>query len=242
MDSNVPAYERLSRFYDIDWRHAADAYLPFLHRLLGPTGGKHVLDLGCGTGLVALELAERGHRIVGIDRSPAMIDVAKAKAADRPDVVFRVGDIRRFDVEDTFDMVTCTFDALNYVTEISELRASFKLVRSALKNNGRFVFDFATPIMYETHHKGTLHRTIGTQQIAQWLRYDRTLRRAVTWFRFDDGVVEMHQQRAYEMVEISRALRECDLVVEEAYSGWKMRPYDPLAQRVICLATPCARS
>jgi len=241
VDRTAPAYERLSRVYDIDWRHAAEAYVPLLARLLGRVEKKRVLDLGCGTGLLALELANWGHRVVGIDRSPAMIDVARRKANGRSDVTFSMGDIRRFDVGTGFDAVICTFDALNYVTETTELRSMFRCVRDAIEDHGRFVFDFTTPTMYEVHHKGALHRTIGSQPICQWLRYDRRSRLAVTRFRFGDDVVEVHRQRAYEMVDVARALRTGGMVVDEAYSGWEMRGYDSLAQRVICLASPADR-
>ncbi|MGW3953870.1 class I SAM-dependent methyltransferase [Streptomyces sp. NPDC004752] len=62
-----------------------------------------VLDLGCGTGSLALLAAERGHRVTGVDLSPAMVDLARAKTAGR-EAVFLVGDaaappvgVRRFD-------------------------------------------------------------------------------------------------------------------------------------------------
>ncbi|MEU1306123.1 class I SAM-dependent methyltransferase [Streptomyces shenzhenensis] len=62
-----------------------------------------VLDLGCGTGSLALLAAERGHHVTGVDLSPAMVDLARAKTAGR-DAVFLVGDAaappvgeRRFD-------------------------------------------------------------------------------------------------------------------------------------------------
>ncbi|MBN1857919.1 class I SAM-dependent methyltransferase [Candidatus Bipolaricaulota bacterium] len=264
MDRTAAAYERLSGVYDVDWRHAVDSYLPLLDRLLGQERGKRILDLGCGTGLLAWELARRGHEVVGIDLSPAMINVARRKASgwgktmaathpgpeidtdiglDRTTaapakVAFSIGDMRSFRVAEQFDLVTCTFDALNYVTEIPELHAAFRCVRDAVSDHGRFVFDFATPAMYETHPRGASHRTIGSERITQWLRYDRASRLAVTWFRFGDDVVEMHRQRAYEMVEVARALRGCGMAVEQAFSGWRMRAYDSLAQRVICLAAP----
>ncbi|MEU1186612.1 class I SAM-dependent methyltransferase [Streptomyces sp. NPDC005859] len=62
-----------------------------------------VLDLGCGTGSLSLLAAEQGHRVTGVDLSPAMIDLARAKLAGR-DAVFLIGDAaappvgeRRFD-------------------------------------------------------------------------------------------------------------------------------------------------
>ncbi|WP_427923411.1 class I SAM-dependent methyltransferase [Streptomyces sp. cg40] len=56
-----------------------------------PAGPADVLDLGCGTGTLSLLAAEQGHRVTGVDLSPAMIGLARAKLAGR-DAVFLLGD------------------------------------------------------------------------------------------------------------------------------------------------------
>ncbi|MEU3729150.1 class I SAM-dependent methyltransferase [Streptomyces sp. NPDC033538] len=68
-----------------------------------PARAGDVLDLGCGTGSLSLLAAERGHRVTGVDRSPAMVELARAKLAGH-DAVFLTGDAaappvgeRRFD-------------------------------------------------------------------------------------------------------------------------------------------------
>ncbi|KUN92916.1 SAM-dependent methyltransferase [Streptomyces caeruleatus] len=64
-----------------------------------------VLDLGCGTGSLSLLAAEQGHRVTGVDRSPAMVDLARAKLAGR-DAAFLVGDAAVPPVgEERFDVV-----------------------------------------------------------------------------------------------------------------------------------------
>ncbi|MEU9123041.1 class I SAM-dependent methyltransferase [Streptomyces sp. NPDC048506] len=85
---------------DPDVRAAWDARL----RSWLPSRSAHVLDLGCGTGSLALLAAEQGHRLTGVDRSTAMVERARAKLAGR-DAAFLVGDAaeppvgeRRFDV------------------------------------------------------------------------------------------------------------------------------------------------
>jgi len=56
-----------------------------------PAAAADVLDLGCGTGSLSLLAAEQGHRVTGVDLSPAMVDLARAKLAGR-DAAFLIGD------------------------------------------------------------------------------------------------------------------------------------------------------
>ncbi|MEU0027662.1 class I SAM-dependent methyltransferase [Streptomyces sp. NPDC006335] len=70
-----------------------------------PDRASDVLDLGCGTGSLSLLAAEQGHRVTGVDRSPAMVELARAKLAGR-DAVFLVGDAATPPVgEQRFDVV-----------------------------------------------------------------------------------------------------------------------------------------
>ncbi|ANS64204.1 hypothetical protein SLINC_1980 [Streptomyces lincolnensis] len=70
-----------------------------------PGPAADVLDLGCGTGSLSLLAAEQGHRVTGVDASPAMVNLARAKLAGR-DAVFLVGDAAEPPVgEERFDVV-----------------------------------------------------------------------------------------------------------------------------------------
>jgi ubiquinone/menaquinone biosynthesis C-methylase UbiE len=70
-----------------------------------PARASDVLDLGCGTGSLSLLAAEQGHRVTGVDASPAMVDRARAKLAGR-DAAFLVGDAAAPPVgEQRFDVV-----------------------------------------------------------------------------------------------------------------------------------------
>ncbi|MDX6364010.1 MAG: hypothetical protein QOC85_3020 [Streptomyces sp.] len=70
-----------------------------------PERSSDVLDLGCGTGSLSLLASERGHRVTGVDLSPAMIGLARAKLAGR-DAVFLVGDAAAPPVgEERFDVI-----------------------------------------------------------------------------------------------------------------------------------------
>ncbi|MGW0842974.1 class I SAM-dependent methyltransferase [Streptomyces sp. NPDC002787] len=70
-----------------------------------PSRASDVLDLGCGTGSLSLLATEQGHRVTGVDSSPAMVALARAKLAGRP-AVFLVGDAAAPPVgEERFDVI-----------------------------------------------------------------------------------------------------------------------------------------
>jgi SAM-dependent methyltransferase len=72
-----------------------------------------VLDAGCGTGRVAVELARRGVAVVGVDGDPDMIDAARAKA---PGLRWVVGDLAELALPDRFDVVLLAGNVVPYVT------------------------------------------------------------------------------------------------------------------------------
>ncbi|MDQ3964083.1 MAG: class I SAM-dependent methyltransferase [Actinomycetota bacterium] len=101
-----------------------------------------VLDLGCGTGGHAVPLAKRGHEVVGVDRSPSMLQVARDKArAANVAVEFRDGDIRDIEVGRRFDAVLAMFAVVGYQTTNRDVERVFQTARSHLDAGGLFLFD-----------------------------------------------------------------------------------------------------
>ena len=114
--------------------------LPALERLLFSQIPKasNLLDLCCGSGHVTREFVRRGYRVSGIDASAELI--AKAQR-ELPQANFRVLDARRLDFDSKFQAVVSTFDALNHILTLEELRTVFAGVHRSLVNRGIFVFD-----------------------------------------------------------------------------------------------------
>jgi ubiquinone/menaquinone biosynthesis methyltransferase len=80
--------------------------------------GQRALDLACGTGDIAIEIARRGGRVVGLDVTPRMIDLARVKSASGPGLAspptFLVGDMMALPFEDaSFDLVTAGYGLRN---------------------------------------------------------------------------------------------------------------------------------
>jgi SAM-dependent methyltransferase len=144
-DRALSAYEGLAPHYDAftegyayeDWLSAVER-LAFEHGL----SGKRLLDVACGTGKSFLPMLARGYEVVACDLSPAMADVARAKAHGRAQVL--VADMRDLPQVGAFDLITCLDDAVNYLTSAVELEAALQGFARNLRPGGIAVFDANT--------------------------------------------------------------------------------------------------
>lgn len=234
----VKPYRSLSRFYDLDWANFARQYPGIILPLLDGRGigQARILDLACGTGGLAIELAGYGHKVRGVDGSPEMIALASRKAEGMDNVSFEVQDMTGFRVDGKIDIITCTFDAINYLTEPEEVKSLFQRVSAALDDYGLFIFDSNTPAMYLNHQGESYQRELDGQVIVQRIDYTPKRREAATTFEFADGTVEVHRQRSYELAELEPWLNDAGLYVVYAFGGFDKQPYTPESERLICVA------
>ena len=109
--------------------------------LIDSFGPGSVLDAGCGTGRVAIELDRRGHDVVGVDVDPAMLDTARSKA---PDLSWVEGDVTDPDLElgRAFDVVVMAGNVLIFVPPGTEGRVIANAARW-LKPGGRVVTGYS---------------------------------------------------------------------------------------------------
>jgi ubiquinone/menaquinone biosynthesis C-methylase UbiE len=106
-------WDRRAAHFDEDFGHSIRtpaeraAWDRILDLIVAGRGGLDVLDAGCGTGFLAFELAARGHRVVGVDFAPGMIEEARRKAVAQPaSVRFEEGDVEQLPfAEASFDLV-----------------------------------------------------------------------------------------------------------------------------------------
>lgn len=113
-------------------------YLPLV------LSARTVLDVGCGTGKLLHMAREAGHtgRLCGLDPAEAMLDVARRR---RPDVDWVLGDLETVVMEGEFELAVMTGHAFQVLVEDDQLCSSLAAVRSAVTENGRFVFETRNP-------------------------------------------------------------------------------------------------
>src|SRR2546426_1103823 len=136
-------FDRIAEYYDVlhdgvDYPAECNLLERVFSRFLG---GRPVtiLDLGCGTGNHALELASRGYQVTGINASPGMVRVARKKARGRTKATFVKGDMRRFDLGHTFDAAMCLDGAFTHLLTDRDLLAH---LRKALARAGMQIVRF----------------------------------------------------------------------------------------------------
>jgi SAM-dependent methyltransferase len=251
-------YTRYAALYDrlgqSQWseqlaRFTLDTLLPRFER-----HPRRALDLACGTGTAALLLARAGLVVTGLDGSPQMLAVARAKAeAAGLAVEFVVGNLCadwRATIPGPFDLVTCCYDSLNYLLEPAQLRRAFTTGRLALAPRGLLVCDLATASAYrgaEESQVWSLELDAVSYSVATaWdeeTRLATTLISCTSHSRDDDtAFCEPHVQRSYERAEVEAALDAAGLRLLAVYGAAPLRPPaeppGPQAPRLIYVAEP----
>ena len=149
----MESYEALAKVYDrlngeVDYTAIADLYQSIFARY--GVAPELLLDLGCGTGRMTLELADRGYDMIGVDASAEMLSKAYEQmyAKGKSGILFLQQDMRAFELYGTVGAVVSTLDCINYLTEDGDLEKCFALVHNYLDPNGVFVFDVNTPYKF----------------------------------------------------------------------------------------------
>lgn len=231
-----PVYSTLADFYDA--LKSDDSYDAWVDALLNPirqfgTGGRRLLDVGCGTGLSSLAFHRRGFDVTGCDVASEMLEVARSKK-ESDAVEFTVADMRRLPDElGLFDVITWMDDVANHLLTPEDLRTAMQSSRERLHLGGVLVFDtnslkvFASLSAAVTVHERpdsyfTLQGTPAdpTPNGAIQLRFVGFLRDGAAWERRDVVVDERH----YSGELIEHLLREADLELVTML-GWAGRQF-----------------
>lgn len=96
------------------------------------------LDLACGTGVLCEILHKQGFQVRGMDLSEGMIGIARGR---NPEINYEVADMIQYRPEESFDLVTCTGDAMNHIIDLKDVEQIFKNVYACLNAGGYFIFD-----------------------------------------------------------------------------------------------------
>jgi len=241
-------YEAYAAVYDQSGQLAFGLRMvPYLQELLAehPVPGRAMVELACGTGTVAVAMAQAGWRVNGVDLSPAMLDVARAKAtAADVEIAWSQQDMRRLSVDAPVDLVTCLYDSMNYMLSSEDLLRTFCSVRAALVPGGAFYFDMNTAYAFECLWDDATYYTDGddlcTVLSSGYDAYHQRTEVVVTCFRrvgaLYEKVQERHVEQAYPPEQIATLLTDAGLRVEASYDCFHLTPPHDETMRILWVA------
>ena len=213
----MSAYDKIARVYD-PWSRSVVEDVPFYVEEAVRSGGP-VLELGVGTGRIAVPIAAAGIRVVGVDLSAGMLEVARERAElAGVELDLRQGDMRDPPVDETFPLVICPFRSLLHMETDTDRRLALRAVSHRLaKGHGRFVFDVFTPApddIAQTHGR-FLEREPGIWERADWDEETRTL-----ILRLRSAEADAEMSLAWLSVPEWRQLLLDEGFVVDALYGW----------------------
>lgn len=140
-------YSHIAGLYDSE--HAA--FMDDIHFYCGLTsdGQDSVLETGCGTGRIAIQLSQMGYEVTGIDISTAMLEVAQ-DMANRVSVElqFDCGDMRCMSYDKTFDLAIVALDSFSHLLEDSDQSCALERLHKCLNPGGKLAVDVFNPNPY----------------------------------------------------------------------------------------------
>ncbi|WP_062437653.1 class I SAM-dependent methyltransferase [Herbidospora daliensis] len=197
--------------------------------------GDHVLDVACGSGRHALELAARGRRVTGVDVSAEAIAHATTEASRRGlDAAFQVGDMRALP-ESAADTAICMGNAFGYLDHDETIGFLNGLTAATLVLDYGFVAESFLPgVTLEEEPM-----TIGGVTAESVNEYDVTGSRWLTHFTFTRGD-EVHRgtsvQHVYTVAEVRRMVAQAGFPSIGLYAGPDGAPYEIGSSRLILVA------
>jgi SAM-dependent methyltransferase len=221
--------ERVAERYD---ESSADMFEPavvdpavdFLAELAGSGAA---LELGIGTGRLALPLAQRGIRVHGIDLSEAMVARLRTKPGAE-DIEVTIGDFATTRVEGTFSLAYLVFNTIMNLTTQDEQVACFENVAAHLEPGGCFVIEVGVPALQRLPPGETVRAFDISATHLGFDEYDVVSQGLISHhYSVVDGKLELHSVpfRYVWPSELDLMARLAGMRLRDRWSGWKREPF-----------------
>jgi SAM-dependent methyltransferase len=206
---------------------SSEAVKPAVELLAGLAGEGRALELGIGTGRIALPLAQRGVEVHGIDLSQAMV----AKLREKPGgekIPVTIGDFASTHVEGAFRLAYLVFNTINNLTTQAEQVACFRNVAAHLEPGGCFVIEVGVPDLRRLPPGETMHVFDASEGHWGIDEYDVASQGLVSHhFSLVDGTIERVSMpfRYVWPSELDLMAELAGMRLRDRWSGWRREPF-----------------
>ena len=222
-------YSTLAPYYDrlmvgIDYEKRCEDMIGYCEKA-GIKMPCRLLDMGCGSGEMAIRFAKRGFEVTALDISEDMLALAESKArAEGVKLTFVKQDMSSMVLPHEYDMIICCTDCLNYITEPKKLVSCFRSAKKYLAQGGLFFFDATTQYKFENIFACRDYILEDEGVLLAWQNeYDPESQRCEfilsIFAREEDGsyrrLDEIQHQRCYTLRELKEALLKSGLLLCE---------------------------
>lgn len=212
-----------------------------IENLLQLQKGQHVYDLCCGVGRHSIELARRGYRVTGLDRTTAYLDEARSRAArEELEIEFVEGDARTPRFERVFDACINMYTSFGYFEDPLEDVAMAAAVRQALRSGGQFLVNVLCKdtvnfwFQHQNWHRSGDRLLLGENLI----RGDQESIENI-WTLIDPAGEKTIRftVRLYSVVELTHVLLQAGFSSVTCYGALDGTPVGPETRRLVAVAT-----
>lgn len=234
------AYTGFAHVYDELMKHAPyDKWVSFTEAILRQSNKKvsTILDLGCGTGEIALRLAEQGYQITGVDNATEMLSHAMSKSTEKQLSISWINqDITKLNGFSNIDLCISYCDVLNYITDKSDVERVCRHVYDSLSSDGLFIFDIHNLHYAEQQLMGHTFADVTDELSYIWeceagdeagemFHYLTFFQQHKDHYvRFD----EVHHQHTYDIDEYKVILDRCGFTKVDCYADFNAENQDSI--------------
>jgi SAM-dependent methyltransferase len=229
--------ERVAARFDERYAYQSDSAVldPMVDFLAGLAGSGAAIELGIGTGRVALPLAERGVRVHGVDLSEAMVERLGAKpGADRIGVT--IGDFATRRVDGEFAVAYVVANTIMNLAAQDEQVACFQNVANHLEPGGCFVIEVLVPRLQRLPYGETLQPFALTPTHLGFDEYDIARQGLISHHFWIEGDRVEYLSPPFRYVwpsELDLMARLAGLTPRERWSGWNREPFTSTSEKLV---------
>jgi len=203
-----------------------------------------IIDLGCGTGLLTCELAKRGHKMIGIEPSEEMLNVAQHKKYSEQ-VRWIKGGYEKLEGLQA-EMVLMTSHVAQFFTDDKEWQKMLKATNKALKPGGYIIFDSRNPLTkpWEKWTRETSSKKFDTSngEIEMWYQLLKLENNCVLYeihyffIKTNKELVSVNKLIYRSQEDIIQSLSDAGFMIQNIYGNWDSSPFGEKSPEMIFVA------